>query len=203
VALASLWPAWYLVRQHRQDSVGSLVRYCVLGAMPLVAALGITSLYDWVRFGNPLDNGYAYHLMDQVFRSDFQTHGLFSIHYIPTNLYYQYIFYPLPIRAETAQGGSLFLLSPVFLAALWGVVTQRRMLSTWILVATIMIVNTPILLLMGTGWMQFGPRYTLDFTLPLLLLTALGIRSWRFAVTAGLTAVSMAHYVIGTVYYRP
>jgi hypothetical protein len=66
-----------------------------------------------------------------------------------------------------------------------------------------MLVNTPILLLMGTGWMQFGPRYTMDFTLPLLLLTAMGIRRWRFGVTSVLTAVSVAHYLIGTIYYRP
>jgi hypothetical protein len=203
VAFASIWPLWYLVQQSRPLGNRELVRCCLLGAVPFLAALGITGAYDWVRFGSPFDNGYAYHLMDPVFRSDFQTYGLFNLHYIPANLYYQYIFYPLPIREDSAQGGSLFLLSPVFLAAFWGIAAQRRTLSTWILVATIMLVNVPILLLMGTGWIQFGPRYTLDFTLPLLLLTAMGIRHWRFGATFALTAISVAHYLIGTFYYRP
>jgi hypothetical protein len=67
-------------------------------------------------------------------------------------------------------------------------------------VATILLVATPILLLMGTGWVQFGPRYTLDFTLPLLLLTALGISRWPNWLVAVLTATAIVHYVIGTLY---
>ena len=53
---------------------------------------------------------------------------------------------------------------------------------------------------MGTGWVQFGPRYTLDFTIPLLLLTAVGLRRWPINVITLLLLISILHYILGTVY---
>ena len=129
-----------------------------------------------------------------LFRSDYARYGFFSLHYVPINLYYQYVFYPLPLRAESAMGGSLFLMSPVFFLALVGLALGWRRGSTWALVGSIMLVNIPILLLMGTGWMQYGPRYTLDFTVPLLLLTALGARRVPVWTLGLLTAASVIQY---------
>ena len=96
------------------------------------------------------------------------------------------------------MGGSLFLLSPVFFAALWALYTGRRRPDVWVLAATIMCVNVPILLLMGTGWVQFGPRYTLDFTVPLLFLAAIGLRRWPLGVLGLLVLISILHYLTGT-----
>jgi hypothetical protein len=53
---------------------------------------------------------------------------------------------------------------------------------------------------MGTGWRQFGPRYTLDFTVPLLLLTAQGIRRWPLWVLGLHTLITVLHYLIGAFY---
>ena len=71
------------------------------------------------------------------------------------------------------------------------------------LVITISLVNLPILLLMGTGWQQFGPRYTLDFTIPLLLLTAQGCRKLPTWALAALTLISAAHYIVGSIIFLP
>lgn len=139
--------------------------------------------------------------MEPVFKQDYQQYGAFNLHYVPTNAFYQYVAYPLPLRDDSLQGGSLFLMSPVFFAAFWGVVRGRRQWSTWLLVATIVLVAIPILLLMGTGWVQWGPRYTLDFTAPLLLLTALGLRRWPLWVIVVLTLISIAHYLRGTLHF--
>lgn len=68
------------------------------------------------------------------------------------------------------------------------------------LAATILLVAIPILLLMGTGFVQFGPRYTLDFTIPLLLLTALGARRWPIWLLMVLTVAAVAQYVTGTLW---
>jgi hypothetical protein len=51
---------------------------------------------------------------------------------------------------------------------------------------------------MGTGWVQFGPRYSLDFICPLILLTVLGSRYWSDKVLMGLTVISIIQYVVGT-----
>jgi hypothetical protein len=46
---------------------------------------------------------------------------------------------------------------------------------------------------------QFGPRYTLDFTIPLLLLTAIGLRRWPINVIVLL--ISIMHYILGTMHF--
>jgi len=51
---------------------------------------------------------------------------------------------------------------------------------------------------LGTGWPEFGPRYTLDFTVPLLLLAAMGVRRWPTWLLALLTGISIVSYIIGT-----
>jgi hypothetical protein len=42
------------------ESAGNLVTPVLLAAIPVLAALALIFAYNWVRFGNPLDTGYAY-----------------------------------------------------------------------------------------------------------------------------------------------
>jgi hypothetical protein len=203
LAFAGLWPACYLLWRHWQEDSGRrsrLVGYVLAGLAPIVLAVALLGAYNWLRFGNPFDNGLAYHRMSPFFARDYRRYGAFNLYYLPTNLFYQFAAYPFPWRSGSEMGGSLFLLSPVFFAALWGIIVGRPRWSVWALVGTILLVAVPILLLMGTGWRQFGPRYTLDFTVPLLLLTALGIQRWPLWLVGVLTAISALHYLIGAVY---
>jgi hypothetical protein len=200
LVLAGLWPAIYLLYRHWEANWKRLVSYTLTGLIPVIGAVGLLAMYNWLRFGHPLDNGLDYHQMASRFVEDYQRYGAFSTHYLPTNLFYQYIAYPFPIDENSVMGGSLFLLSPVFFAAFWGLFFGRPRWSMWTLAATILLIATPILLLMGTGWIQWGPRYTLDFTIPLLLLTAAGIRRWPNWVLMLLLTISVIHYVIGTLH---
>jgi hypothetical protein len=134
--------------------------------------------------------------MHAAFAADYQRYGAFNLHYVPINLFYQYIAYPLPLRSTSYYGGSLFLLSPLFFAVFWSI-KKNQSWSTWALLGTVVLIAIPILLLMGTGWVQFGPRYTLDFTVPLLLLTAMGSRNWSTSTMLRLTVISIVHYSIG------
>ncbi len=200
LVLAGLWPAYHLLVTHWTPLWRRLPSLAVVGVLPLVIALGALGVYDWLRFGNPLDNGLAYHNMDARFRDDFRRYGAFSLHYVPANLFYQYVAYPFPKSDVSYEGGSLFLLSPVFLAAFWGLAAGRPRRSAYILLATVALVAIPILLLMGTGWVQIGPRYTLDFMVPLLLLTAMGVRRWPGWALAATTALSIIQYLAGLIY---
>ena len=56
---------------------------------------------------------------------------------------------------------------------------------------------------MSTGWITFGPRYTLDFTVPLMLLTAKGIEKWKTWIIVLLVSLSVAQYMIGTIAFLP
>jgi hypothetical protein len=159
-------------------------------------AVALVGLYNWLRFDSALDNGIAHHAMHPFFREAYESHGAFSLYYLPTNFFYQYISYPLPLRSTSLQGGSLVLLSPLFVAAFWAIRDKRRS-SVGYLALSVALVSAPILLLMGTGWVQFGPRYTLDFTVPLLLLVAIGSRWWPTSLMAFLTVLSILQYLLG------
>jgi len=95
------------------------------------------------------------------------------------------------------MGGSLFLLSPLYFAVFWAFKSRTQYTSKIVLSISITLTNIPILLLMGTGWVQFGPRYSLDFVVPMLILTAMGIKSWPNRIIALLVLVSIIHYFVG------
>ncbi len=198
---AGIWPAWYLIRRHKSAGFHQLIRFILVGVTPVLSFAILLAIYNYVRFGNPLDVGLKFHLMSEFFYKDFQKYGAFNLYYLPTNFYYQLIAYPFPTRAETFMGGSLFLLSPVFFIALLALWKERFSWSTWILFLTMVVVDIPILLLMGTGWVQFGPRYTLDFIVPLMMLTASGIKHVKTRIVVYLLLMSLAHYVSGYIIF--
>ena len=201
--LVGIWPAWFLLREHWDQRWWKLIRLTALALVPILISIGLIGWYNYARFGNPLEIGYQFHQMDPFFKPLYAQYGPFNLHYLPTNLYYQFIFYPLPWRLGSPMGGSIFLLSPLFFAALWALWQDRRQLSTWVLVATFVIAYIPIGLLMGTGYFQYGPRYLLDISIPLLMLTAQGMRRWPLWVVAGLVGISIFHYLIGvTIFIR-
>jgi hypothetical protein len=99
------------------------------------------------------------------------------------------------------MGSSLFLLSPVFFYAFRGLWRGFREPAILALLASVLITSIPILLLMGTGWIQYGPRYTLDFTVPLLLLTASGLQGTSRRLLLWLVVVSILQYIPGVFLY--
>ncbi len=197
LVFTGIFPAIYLLTREKEWHWGRVIRNLALAAMPLFAALFIYMFYNYSRFGSPFDVGMAYHNMGELFRPDYEKYGAFNKHYIRNNLYYQYIHYPLPIGPNTKMGGSLFLLSPLFFAAVAAFWKMRSKILVFALAASVVVTNIPILLLMGTGWVQFGPRYTLDFTVPLLLLTALGIEKVKPAIPFLLAMIAFIQYLIG------
>lgn len=197
-----LWPMYFLFTKYKDRGWKWLFSSSLIGVFPILFGSGLYMLYNYVRFGNVLELGYSYHLMNKFFIEDYNAYGPFNLHYFPMNFYYQYIYYPFPLSEESLMGGSLFLLSPLF----FGVFFAFRK-PVWrhalILTITILVTSVPIFLLMGTGWPQFGPRYTLDFTLPLLLLTAIGIQKWPNMLIYILSLVSIIHYFVGVIIFSP
>jgi hypothetical protein len=197
---AGLWPAWYLIAQHRSIGWRRLAVNIAAGLAPVIVAIGFLAWYNWARFGSILDNGLDYHLMATQLADNYRRYGMFHPHYLATNLYYQYIAYPLPFHSTTFYGGSLFLLTPVFFAAWVGGFVMRPRWSKWALIASILLAALPSLFFMATGWVQFGPRFSIDFMVPLLLLTAAGLRRCPVSLLWLLTIVAVVQYWVGTVY---
>lgn len=191
-----IWPAYYLLSTHWPERP-KIYAWTGLALLPLLIFGVLFLRYNELRFGRPFELGIRYHEMDPFFATDYKKYGAFNLHYLSTNFYYQYIYYPLPISEETKMGGSLFLLSPVFLYAFRALFKFYRDPSVIAWTVSILATSVPILLLMGTGWVQYGPRYTLDFAVPLLLLAAKGVEGTSKPWLLLLTMFSILQYIPG------
>jgi hypothetical protein len=196
-----IWPAWFLIQSHKSANIKKIISYLFVAALPILVGVSLNFLYNYLRFGSVLEYGLTYQNFGDFFGPDFLKYGHFNIHYAMTNLYYNFIYYPFPTSDTALMGGSLFLLSPLFFASFWGLSNPRFRNSAIVLWLTVIAVTIPILLNIGTGWKTFGPRYTLDFTMPLLLLTAIGFRKWPKWLIFLLIMISIIHYIIGTLFF--
>ncbi len=195
-----IWPAYYLLRKNWNNRPKLYLQIAV-ALLPLLIFGSLFLFYNFARFNSPLELGIRYHRMAPIFVNDYRKYGAFNLHYVPINFYYQYIHYPFPMSDNTFKGSSLFLLSPVFFYMFAGIIRGYRNPNIILLLASIVTTSIPILLLMGTGWVQYGPRYTLDFTIPLLLLTARGVQGASTRGLVWLIALSVLQYIPGIYLY--
>jgi hypothetical protein len=197
LALNGLWLAYYLLWRDRRLPWRTLAGRAALGIAPLAVTLTLLGLYNVARFGDPLQLGLPWHNMHPIFRADYERYGLFNLHYLPTNLHYQFIAYDL-FNEDRWQGSGLFWMSPLLLGAPYALWRGWRRPLVWALMLTCVLVYAPIGLLMGTGYFQFGPRYLLDLLTPLLVLTALGVRRWPLWLLGLLLAIGVGTYAAGS-----
>ncbi|BDG10442.1 hypothetical protein [Anaeromyxobacter paludicola] len=160
----------------------------LLGAAPL---LGLAAALNQARFGSPFDFGHA-HLWHNRVNADVARWGLFSPHYLEKQLHAAFTRLPHLAGGRLAydpDGLSLFVTTPLFLFLLWPRERPRLHRILWLTVAATAL---PGFLYQNTGYVQFGYRFSLDYTPHLFLLLALGGRpmDWRFRA-AGLAGVAV------------
>jgi hypothetical protein len=155
-----------------------------LGAFAAGAApLGLLAAwYNWLRFGSPGEFGHRFLYNNRV-NADIDTHGLFSLAYLPRNLEAAFLKFPEvqlhPFRlVYDPHGLSLFLTMPFLVLLL---VPRTRPRLHWPLWITVAVTALPGFLYQNTGYMQFGFRFSLDWTPYLVLLLAVGGWSFRAA----------------------
>ena len=151
---------------------------------PVLVSLVLLFLYNYARFGDPMFNGYLKYAESLGFGFDGGfAGGLFNIKNIPGNFYNYFVsglgvykykyditlggFKLTPFFLKVSPPGtSFFVVSPVFLyvfrSKLKSAIEKR-------LFITIFIMLFALLSFYWSGWLQLGPRYTLDF-LPLLFI---------------------------------
>ena len=215
---------WFLVDRFEHDrvaryraaglaaangAVGGLSRFAgripwgswtalTLGFLP---ALAFYLWYNQVRFGSPLESGYALATLPAwlEFRRD---QGLFSIVHLAMNLDLLFVHLPMPIAEfpffkPDGMGLSILLTSPGLLLAVRADWRSRR---TWVLAGAAVATLVPSLLYYGGGWLQYGYRYALDsipFVLALCALAAarVGIsRIWQVLIIAGVIVNALGVY---------
>ena len=169
--------------------------------LPVGLAVLVQLWWNFARFGNPLDTGYGHILMAGYLRPSFEQ-GMFSLRHLPWQLYSIFFLAPAfsarwPYLRLNPNGQSLPLTSPAFLYALEADIRRRPVQLGLLATAATAI---PQLLYYANGWVQFGNRFSLDYTPLLFSLMVLGIGQrfrWQHLL---LIAVSIFLCGYGVVY---
>lgn len=191
VMLISL-PALLYFYQYKLWSVTNLQKkfkeIIIIFGLPLALFSFLFFLYNFFRFGNPLEYGYSYIKESAYLSAIRMTNGAFSVRNLPRNLWYMLFEIPsLTFDGKlkflfNLNGNSIFFLSPPLLAVFLANPLIRKgkklladpyISSLWI---TAIIAILPSLLVYSTGWMQFSYRYSLDITAILVILSVFGIK---------------------------
>jgi hypothetical protein len=141
-----------------------------LGASPLALA---AAAYNQYRFGRLTEFGHSFLYNNRV-NADIDRWGLFDVHYLGRNLEAALLKLPHlqldPLRISyDPHGLSLLLTLPLLVFLVIPREHRRIELPLWLTVA---VCALPGLFYQNTGYMQFGFRFSLDYTPYLLLLFA-------------------------------
>ena len=188
---------------------GIEVRARIWRLLPFAAiwtlAVGLLLAFNFARFGDPFENGITYHVMHETFRERYARLGYFDLEYLPRNLHALLLSMPVtmaepPWFTFRPAGLSLFLASPLYVYLLASLRRPTRKLAAlfWGGVAFAAI---PILLLMGTGEVQFGHRYSSDLQVFLILLAFLGMGMQVTRTSAVLLVASVLMNAYGAVWF--
>jgi len=147
-------------------------------------------VYNYYRFNNPFDTGYAYILYNGVLAHRVNDFGVFSYKYVPFN-FYSSVFKGFNIEFEGLQmlsikdmdlwGTSVLASSPFVVASCCAKWKKELRISAWL---TIILIFTGTLFYHNNGFQQINTmRFSLDFMPVLFLLIALGanrMQGWLF-----------------------
>lgn len=173
--LGILFFIWQIFFDKKLDIRGKIKSYLLI-AISLVPFILLFGLYNYLRFGNFLEQGYSLQSIAGNLSSN-KDNGLFGLIHIPGNIYYFLISGPIPVFKDTF---SHILTFPFIKADPWGlgiIFTSPYLLYllffqykdriSWGIILTVITIAIPIFTYYGIGWYQFGYRYSLDF-LPFL-----------------------------------
>lgn len=176
VMLSGLWlPAASEKPILKRFRAGPLL-FLILGLSVFIC---LNFLYNYLRFGSPLDVAYSMHTISEAKASvsPWFDQGLLSLSYIRHHLY-TFLLHPpalidsWPYIVPSKVGLSVFITTPAFIFAFAAGIRSRLPLACWLaIIPAALLIFTKS----GTGWTQFGYRYALDFYPFLLLLTFKGM----------------------------
>jgi hypothetical protein len=174
---------------------------------PIIIAMGLQMLYDFLRFHSPFNDGSKYQLLDAA-SSESRALGIFSIKHIPANLYAMLLGVPdvttmtstswslkFPYVQYNQYGMSLFLTSPYFLYLCGRQWKVFRSTARHLLVAAGMSC-IGVLCFYGIGRDQFGYRYSLDFLPELFVVLMLVYRVEHRGLSRGMKVLLLGSGVV-------
>ncbi|MGE5049027.1 MAG: hypothetical protein ACM3PC_10685, partial [Deltaproteobacteria bacterium] len=182
---------WARLRDPRRWRA-ALPRLVPYAAAIVAVAIPMAAMND-VRFGSFSEFGHS-HLYANRVNAQIQRYGLFHYAFLERNLHDAFTrlpliqFHPLKIGFD-GEGMSLFVTTPLFFWLLWPAERPRLHRALWLTVAVIAL---PGFFYQNSGYLQFGFRFSLDYTPYLILLLALGARPFtRLFWAAALAGVAV------------
>ena len=178
--------------------------WLALGVLPSVAFFFV---YNLVRFGTPLESGYALATLPPWLEVQ-RDRGLFSLAHLTNNLDYFLVHLPFPVAdfpflRPDGLGLSVLITSP---GLLFAIRADWRNIRPWRLFGAAAVVLLPSLLYYGGGWLQYGYRYFLDsvpFVIALCGLAALHEgrvgRGWLTLIGFGTVVMAFGVYWSGKI----
>jgi hypothetical protein len=187
------------LKTEYKPALRKLALFC-LGAAPLALPAAIN---NYLRFGSWGEFGHKFLYNNRV-NADIDRYGLFSLHYLGRNLAAAFGKLPQiqlnPLRlGYDPHGLSLLLTLPLLIFLL--IPKERRRLH-WPLWLTVAACALPGLFYQNDGYIQFGFRFSLDYTPYLLLLFAIGGWSLKNRWVLSATALGVLVNFWGAVAFR-
>jgi hypothetical protein len=187
----------------RRSSLRATALSALAFGLPMVGAIAFYGWFNWVRFGSALESGYSISLLKVPYLQQLRDQGLFSLAHIAGNVQVALWQPPdrlgqFPFLSPGPWGMSMLLVSPALLTSLWAGLRDRTAGLLWI--ATVL-VAAPVFLYYGGGLVQYGFRYSLDFTPFLVALMAIGSRRWIGWPERLLVLVSIGSVFVGICWY--
>ncbi|MHC4165851.1 MAG: glycosyltransferase family 39 protein [Planctomycetota bacterium] len=156
--------------------------------------ISIYLAFNWARFGNPFDTGYAYIPLGGFLKERVDQYGMFlqGFHVVFGGADM------LTMKRLDSMGTSITFASPFIFYAFRARWPKILRIGAW---ATITFCLLHMMLYYNNGWNQFNcQRFTMDFMPVLMLLVALGIdRSesniWKYVISYSVILNILAHLV--------
>ncbi len=182
---------------------GIVIRRLVPFAVPCVGALLLLFWYNWARFHDPFEVGYRY--LQIAWQARIAKWGMFDYHFLARNLGIMLTSLPYVNRRGPSalfqingHGLALWVTSPFYIWLLW---PKRRSPMQLACYAALIAVAVPSLFYQNSGWVQFGQRFSNDYSPWLFALLALGFQRFgRFFYLA--VAWSLAVNLFGALTFQ-
>jgi hypothetical protein len=158
----------------KEDVRRVIIRRLAIFAVVLAVMGGLYLLYTYGEY-HTFSLGYE---RGQFISGPWYSRGLFSIHYIPRQIYAILFYVPeridsFPYFKPSDLGLGLFFTTPALLYMFRARLNERLTLAA---LAGLVLTSIPILTYAVEGWAQFGYRYSLDVLPFMIILVASGMR---------------------------
>ncbi len=191
-----LFEAWRVC--GGRDDLRAVAKTCLAFAAPIAVIAVVAMAHNAARFDALTEFGHSYLRVRQ--QAQIEEQGLFDWSYLSRNLAALTALLPAlstesPYVTISGHGVALWMTTPLFVFLLWPKARGALHMSLWV---TVVCVALPSLLYQNSGWVQFGQRFSLDYTPFLFALLAIGQRPFRWPAKT-LVAAAIAINLYGAI----